>query len=87
MPPHDAPANGGWSDLLSPREREVALLVNRGLSNKQIASELRLSSGTVKLHVHSIFLKLKAQMSFQSGTRKRYVLMQLMTDRSIAAPR
>jgi DNA-binding NarL/FixJ family response regulator len=87
MPLHDAPPNGGWSDLLSPREREVALLVNRGLSNKQIASELRLSDGTVKQHVHSIFLKLKAQMSFQPGTRKRHVLTHLMTGRSIATPR
>jgi DNA-binding NarL/FixJ family response regulator len=55
------PSNGGWSDPLSPREREVALLVSRGLSNKEIARELRLSAGTVKLHVHSIFMKLHMQ--------------------------
>ena len=47
-----------WSRALSPREREVALLVARGLANKEIALELGLSVGTVKLHVHHIFLKL-----------------------------
>jgi DNA-binding NarL/FixJ family response regulator len=63
------PVNGGWLDLLSPRELEVALLVSRGLSNKEIARELRLSDGTVKLHVHSIFLKLRAQKLLISGPR------------------
>jgi DNA-binding NarL/FixJ family response regulator len=48
---------GEWLHL-SPREREVALLVARGLANKEIARELGLSNGTVKLHVHKIFLKL-----------------------------
>jgi DNA-binding NarL/FixJ family response regulator len=50
-----------WSRVLSPRECEVALLVGRGLANKEIARELRLSLGTVKIHVHNIFLKLGAQ--------------------------
>ena len=43
---------------LTPREREVACLVARGLSNKQVARELGLSAGTVKLHLHRIFQKL-----------------------------
>jgi two-component system nitrate/nitrite response regulator NarP len=47
-----------WSISLSPRECEVAQLIERGLSNKEIARELSLSVGTVKLHIHSIFLKL-----------------------------
>ena len=61
---------GEWPSTLSPREREVALLVARGLSNKEIARELGLSVGTVKLHVHSIFMKL--------GAHKRYMLIDLM---------
>jgi two-component system nitrate/nitrite response regulator NarP len=65
-----------WSNVLSPREREVALLVTRGLANKEIACELGLSVGTVKLHVHSIFLKL--------GTRKRYMLVFLASGRAVA---
>jgi DNA-binding NarL/FixJ family response regulator len=44
--------------VLSAREREIAFLVGRGLSNKEVARELGLSPGTVKTHLHSIFVKL-----------------------------
>ncbi|QAY79332.1 response regulator transcription factor [Sphingosinicella sp. BN140058] len=43
---------------LTSREQEVARLVSRALSNKEIARELRLSESTVKQHVHSILGKL-----------------------------
>jgi DNA-binding NarL/FixJ family response regulator len=43
---------------LTRREREVALLIVDGLSVKQIASQLELSDGTVKLHLHAVFQKL-----------------------------
>ena len=43
---------------LTAREREIALLVARGLRNKAIASELKCSEGTVKVHLHNIFQKL-----------------------------
>jgi two-component system nitrate/nitrite response regulator NarL len=43
---------------LTAREREIALLVARGLRNKAIASELQCSEGTVKVHLHHIFQKL-----------------------------
>jgi FixJ family two-component response regulator len=57
MPLDETPPNGGWLVPLSPREREVALLASRGLANKDIARELDLTVGTVKLHVHSIFCR------------------------------
>ena len=50
-----------WSKVLSRRECEVAVLIARGLSNKQVARELGLSEGTVKIHLHSIFQKLRAK--------------------------
>lgn len=43
---------------LSPRERGIAGLVQRGLRNKEIADELGLTEGTVKVHLHKIFEKL-----------------------------
>jgi len=43
---------------LSAREREVALLVARGLSNPAIARELRIQASTVKDHVHNILERL-----------------------------
>ena len=56
-----------WSRVLSPREREVALLVARGLTNKQVAGELGVTEGTVKIHVHNIFRKV--------GAKRRYSLV------------
>jgi DNA-binding NarL/FixJ family response regulator len=60
-------ASENWSNILSSREHEIALLVGRGLSNKDVARELGLSPGTVKTHVHNIFNKL--------GQRGRYGLI------------
>jgi two-component system nitrate/nitrite response regulator NarP len=48
----------GPLSALSPRERAVVALVLRGLRNKDIASELRIGEGTVKVHLHNIFEKL-----------------------------
>jgi DNA-binding CsgD family transcriptional regulator len=42
---------------LTPREREVALLIERNLSNAEIARRLGIKPGTVKIHVHNIFIK------------------------------
>lgn len=45
-------------EMLSSRERAVATLVQRGLRNKEIADELGLTEGTVKVHLHKVFDKL-----------------------------
>ena len=45
-------------DRLTPREREVALAVTTGASNKQIALQLGLSERTVKMHLGAAFQKL-----------------------------
>lgn len=44
---------------LSKREFEVLSLVGKGLSNKQIAAELQLVEGTVKVHLTNILAKLQ----------------------------
>ena len=47
------------SERLTRREREVALLIVDGLTVKQVADRLRLSEGTVKVHLHAVFQKLR----------------------------
>ena len=42
---------------LAPRERELIGLVRKGLRNREIASELGVTEGTVKVYLHSIFDK------------------------------
>ena len=44
-------------EALSDREREVAVLVAAGFSNRQIADALFISLATVKDHVHAILAK------------------------------
>lgn len=44
---------------LTERERQVGDLLQRGLGNKQIATELQISVSTAKNHVHSILRKLE----------------------------
>lgn len=46
------------SVALTRRETEVMALVERGLSNKEIARDLNISVATVKHHVHNAFEKL-----------------------------
>ena len=60
-------------EALSARERAVASLAQRGLRNKEIADELGLTEGTVKVHLHKVFEKL--------GLRGRTELILLAQDR------
>ena len=45
-------------DMLTPREREIALLLARGFSNHQVAEELVITDRTVETHVKRILGKL-----------------------------
>jgi DNA-binding NarL/FixJ family response regulator len=45
-------------ERLTRREREIALAVAEGLSNKQVCRQLGLAEGTVKIHLHNIYGKL-----------------------------
>jgi DNA-binding NarL/FixJ family response regulator len=69
---------------LSAREREILALLASGMSNKQIASHLTISSNTVKFHLRTIYSKL--------GVRNRVQAMQAVgqqaqdPDRSLTHP-
>jgi DNA-binding CsgD family transcriptional regulator len=59
LPPDtDEPVRARSASPLTPRETEVARLLARGLSNKQIAAELVVSERTVHAHVYRILGKL-----------------------------
>ena len=47
----------GWSARLSPREIQVLDLLLDNLSNKEIASKLRIAERTVKFHVSNVLAK------------------------------
>jgi ATP/maltotriose-dependent transcriptional regulator MalT len=69
VPLPDAPSGSGDGDRasLSPRESEVAVLVARGLTNRQIADELVISVHTCDLHVSNILDKLGLTTRAQIG--------------------
>ena len=52
---------------LSPREREILLLIARGDANKVIARELHIAETTVKIHVQHILRKLNLSSRVQAA--------------------
>jgi DNA-binding NarL/FixJ family response regulator len=68
-----------FSDIAEPfseltvRQHQVTILLCDGLSNKEIATKLGVTEGTVKIHLHAIYLKL--------GIRSRTELMIALTGR------
>lgn len=51
-------ARDGSGGVLTVREMEIQLLAARGLSNRQMASSLRLSEATIKRHLANIYPKI-----------------------------
>ena len=65
--------NGGAQQApLTGREQEVILLLDEGLSNKQIADRLHIELATVKHHVHHILEKLEAKRRSEAVARARH---------------
>ncbi|WP_209880316.1 LuxR C-terminal-related transcriptional regulator [Azospirillum soli] len=58
---------GGAGDQLTPRQREVLTRLRDGKSNKQIAHELGLTEGTVKVHVTAILRHLGVRNRTQAA--------------------
>jgi non-specific serine/threonine protein kinase len=66
-PPARAPAAPGPPGPLSPREREVAGLVARGLPDRQIAARLVVTERTAATHVEHILGQLGLTSRLQLG--------------------
>ncbi|MFF7335278.1 response regulator [Streptomyces sp. NPDC008150] len=62
-PPAEAPELAG----LSPREREILVLIGDGLTNREIGSRLYLSEKTVKNHISRLLAKLGVQRRVQAA--------------------
>jgi DNA-binding NarL/FixJ family response regulator len=56
---------------MTKREREIIVLIAEGLSNKEIAQRLNLSTYTIKSHVHNILEKMALHSRLQIATHFR----------------
>src|SRR5262245_22136702 len=56
-PPPPAPVAED-DGLLTPRERQILLHLDRGLTNKELAAALGVSENTVKTHLANLYAKL-----------------------------
>jgi len=56
---------------LSPRELEVVILLDKGLSDKEISKALNIEVNTVKNHVKSILQKLNCENRRKASTKAR----------------
>jgi two-component system, NarL family, response regulator YdfI len=73
-----SPALDELAESLTSREREVLQMLAAGLSNKEIASRLKISEHTAKFHVASILGKLGAASRTEAvslGIRRGLVLL------------
>lgn len=50
---------------LTPREREIVALLRQGMRNKQIAGEMNITEGTVKIYLFRLFHKLGVRNRFE----------------------
>jgi two-component system nitrate/nitrite response regulator NarP len=50
---------------LTPREREIVTLLRQGMRNKQIAGEMGITEGTVKIYLFRLFHKLGVRNRFE----------------------
>ena len=70
------------SDVTAPSDREIEVLdlIGQGLTNREIAQALRVSSSTAKTHVHNLLRKL------QLSSRVQLALYARAQNRLLAGP-
>jgi DNA-binding NarL/FixJ family response regulator len=69
--------------VLTPREREIALLAARGLTNRQIAAELGLSINTMSNYLKRIYAKLEISSRTELAWRLQYMDMHSGEESSV----
>ena len=62
---------------MTPKEQVVARLVTRGLSNRDVAAEMYLSTKTIEYHLGNIYAK--------TGITSRHQLAAVLTSQPTAA--
>jgi DNA-binding NarL/FixJ family response regulator len=62
-------SHGPDNGALTRREYEIVSLMTEGLSNKEIARQLRIQIATVKNHIHSILAKLHVRRRGEVAAR------------------
>ena len=70
-PESSAPPVSALVEPLSQREQEVLVLINEGLSNKDIAARMNVAATTVKAHIRNLYGKLDVSRRTEALARAR----------------
>jgi DNA-binding NarL/FixJ family response regulator len=70
------------TEQLSPRELEILAFVAQGQSNKEIGSQLQISSGTVRIHLSHVYEKLHVRCRTEAAAK--YLSTQPANRREVA---
>lgn len=62
---------------LTPRERDIVGLVAEGMKNREIAEQLHITQGTVKVHLMHVFEKTGARDRYELALRGPRLLMEI----------
>ena len=65
----EEPSGPSETGQLSPREMEILALVAKGRANKEIGSQLHISSGTVRIHLSHIYEKLHVRCRTEAAAK------------------
>jgi DNA-binding NarL/FixJ family response regulator len=80
----EGPSGPSETEQLSPREMEILALVAKGRANKEIGSQLHITSGTVRIHLSHIYEKLHVRCRTEAAAK--FFTSQSSGRRDMATP-
>jgi DNA-binding NarL/FixJ family response regulator len=80
----EQPTDSSETEQLSPREMEILALVAEGCANKEVASQLHISAGTVRIHLSHIYEKLHVRC--RTGAAAKFLSSRSSGRRDMAQP-